>query len=198
MIFAGLGGDVLKKGRKQSKKNWLPGFEDADRSVCSSGSCLRRGCESVSSVYEICRSSHAVFAVGYFVFTGMWKFISRIRQNTKNLPEVTLYTSLGGKESGLIDTGNELRDFASDDPVNIIDPRLAESITTHPEWEKGFHMIPYSSIGGDGVMKVFRIEKMCIHMDEDIWIENPLLGMSERTLSEKERYEMILNPGIFL
>jgi stage II sporulation protein GA (sporulation sigma-E factor processing peptidase) len=48
------------------------------------------------------------------------------------------------------------------------------------------------------VMKVFRIEKMCIHMDEDIWIENPLLGMSERTLSEKERYEMILNPGIFL
>lgn len=51
---------------------------------------------------------------------------------------------------------------------------------------------------GDGVMKVFRIEKMCIHMDEDIWIENPLLGMSERTLSEKERYEMILNPGIFL
>ena len=24
---------------------------------------------------------------------------------------------------------------------------------------------------------------------------NPLLGMSERTLSEKERYEMILNPG---
>lgn len=42
------------------------------------------------------------------------------------------------------------------------------------------------------------VEKMCIHMDEDIWIENPLLGMSERTLSEKERYEMILNPGIFL
>ena len=26
----------------------------------------------------------------------------------------------------------------------------------------------------------------------------PLEGMSERTLSEKERYEMILNPGIFL
>ena len=67
--------------------------------------------------------------------------------------------------------GNELRDFASDDPVNIIDPRFREEpITTHPEWEKGFHMIPYSSIGGDGVMKVFRIEKMCIHMDEDIWI----------------------------
>lgn len=71
-----------------------------------------------------------------------------------------MYTSLGVKKViGLIDTGNELRDFASDDPVNIIDPRLAESITTHPEWEKGFHMIPYSSIGGDGVMKVFRIEK---------------------------------------
>ena len=112
----------------------------------------------------------------------------RIRQNTKNLPEVTLYTSLGVKKViGLIDTGNELRDFASDDPVNIIDPRLAESITTHPEWEKGFHMIPYSSIGGDGVMKVFRIEKMCIHMDEDIWIENPLLGMSSSDLHIADR-----------
>ena len=50
-----------------------------------------------------------------------------------------MYTSLGVKKViGLIDTGNELRDFASDDPVNIIDPRLAESITTHPEWEKAF------------------------------------------------------------
>ncbi len=48
-----------------------------------------------------------------------------------------MYTSLGVKKViGLIDTGNELRDFASDDPVNIIDPRLAESITTHPEWGK--------------------------------------------------------------
>lgn len=55
MIFAGLGGDVLKRVENKVKKNWLPGFEDADRSVCS-GSCLRRGCESVSSVYEICRS----------------------------------------------------------------------------------------------------------------------------------------------
>ena len=56
MIFAGLGGDVLKKGRKQSKKELAAWFlRDADRSVCS-GSCLRRGCESVSSVYEICRS----------------------------------------------------------------------------------------------------------------------------------------------
>lgn len=55
---------------------------------------------------------YAVFAVGYFAFTGMWKFISRIRQNTKNLPEVTLYTSLGVKKViGLIDTGNELRDL---------------------------------------------------------------------------------------
>lgn len=68
---------------------------------------------------------YAVFAVGYFAFTGMWKFISRIRQNTKNLPEVTLYTSLGVKKViGLIDTGNELRVLASDDPVNIIDPPI--------------------------------------------------------------------------
>lgn len=199
MIFAGLGGDVLKKGRKQSKKELAAWFLRT-LIVLYAAAVVFGGAANLFRPYmKFAGVFYAVFAVGYFAFTGMWKFISRIRQNTKNLPEVTLYTSLGVKKViGLIDTGNELRDFASDDPVNIIDPRLAESITTHPEWEKGFHMIPYSNIGGDGVMKVFRIEKMCIHMDEDIWIENPLLGMSERTLSEKERYEMILNPGIFL
>ena len=38
---------------------------------------------------------------------------------------------------------------------------------------------------------------MCIPWMKDIWIENPLRD-DERTLSEKERYEMILNPGDLL
>ena len=148
MIFAGLGGDVLKKGRKQSKKELAAWFLRT-LIVLYAAAVVFGGAANLFRPYmKFAGVFYAVFAVGYFAFTGMWKFISRIRQNTKNLPEVTLYTSLGVKKViGLIDTGNELRDFASDDPVNIIDPRLAESITTHPEWKKGFHMIPYSSIG---------------------------------------------------
>ena len=142
---------------------------------------------------------YAAFAGAYYAFLSVWRLISCMRQNKQTVLEVTLYTSLGIKRvTGFLDTGNELRDFASDDPVNIVDPKLAELITLRPEWEKGFHMIPYSSIGGDGVMKVFRIEKMCVHMEEDRWIDNPLLGLSEKTLSGSERSEMILNPGIFL
>ena len=46
-------------------------------------------------------------------------------------------------------------------------------------------------------MKVFRVEKMCVHMEEERWIENPLLGIGEERLSGDEEYEMILNPAVF-
>lgn len=199
MIFTGLGSKVLKKGGKKGKRELAAWFLRT-MIVLYAAAIVFGGVVNLFRPYmRFAGVFYAVFAAGYYVFTGMWKFISRMRQNKKNVLEVTLYTSLGIKKViGLVDTGNELRDFASDDPVSIIDPKLAEAITMRPEWEKGFHMIPYSSIGGDGVMKVFRIEKMCVHMEEDRWVENPLLGMSERVISEKGRYEMILNPGIFL
>ena len=55
MIFAGLGGDVLKKGRKQSKKELAAWFLRTLIVLYAAAVVVRRGCESVSSVYEICR-----------------------------------------------------------------------------------------------------------------------------------------------
>ena len=48
-------------------------------------------------------------------------------------------------------------------------------------------------------MKVFRIEKMCVHAGRDggdRWIQNPLFGIGEESLSPNKDYEIILNPGI--
>ena len=73
----------------------------------------------------------------------------------------------------------------------------AAFISDHIELEKGFRMIPYHCISGESVMKVFRVEKMCVHMEEERWIENPLLGIGEERLSGDEEYEMILNPAVF-
>ena len=61
-------------------------------------------------------------------------------------------------------------------------------------------MIPYHCVSGDQVMKVFRIEKMCVHTGmagEERWIQNPLLGIGEELLSENKEYEIIFNPEIF-
>ena len=45
-------------------------------------------------------------------------------------------------------------------------------------------------------MKVFRVRKMCIHMEEELWVGNVLLGIGEERLSREGEYGMILNPAI--
>ena len=47
-------------------------------------------------------------------------------------------------------------------------------------------------------MKVFRIDKMCVHAGRDggdRWIQKPLFGVGEERLSQNKEYEIILNPG---
>ncbi|MCC2253976.1 sigma-E processing peptidase SpoIIGA [Ruminococcus sp. CLA-AA-H200] len=140
---------------------------------------------------------YAAAAVGFFLFLGSWKVMSRLCVQKSSLRTVTLCTGCGETEvSALLDTGNSLRDFVSGDPVSILDPELVKEITENPEKERGFHVIPYRCVGGESVMKVFRIEKMCIHMEEERWIMNPLVGVGEETLSGDGAYEMILNPEL--
>ena len=97
----------------------------------------------------------------------------------------------------LLDTGNELRDCYTGEPVNIIAPETAAELSDRIEMEKGFRLIPYHCVNGESVMKVFRVKKMCVHMEEDRWIENALVGIGEESLSGDREYEMILNPAIF-
>ena len=129
MIFADLAEMFLvKRVEKQGKRTGCLVFETLTV-LYAAAVVFGGGCESVSSVLNLPGVLRCICS-RYFAFTGMWKFISRIRQNTKNLPEVTfVYKSWGKEMMALIDTGNELRDFASDDPV-IIDPRL-QSLLRH-------------------------------------------------------------------
>lgn len=137
----------------------------------------------------------------YLLLMKIWKMILRTAGRQNSLLQVTLYTAKGEKTAkALWDTGNELRDFVTDDPVNVLDPHFLQEITDLPEAERGFHLIPYRCVGGERVMKVFRIEKMCVHTgrnNEDRWIQNPLFGIGEEMLSKNNEYEIILNPGIF-
>ena len=137
-------------------------------------------------------------AVSGVVFLQLWKVVTHIHRSQEKILKVTLYTDYGQKSiKALLDTGNELRDCYTGDPVNIIDPGTAAEIWRHMEQKKGFRLIPYRCVGGESLMKVFRMPKMCVHMEEDKWIENPLVGIGEAYLSGNREYEMILNPAIF-
>lgn len=141
---------------------------------------------------------YAAAVISYVIILKLWKIISYMHRRQNVILNVTLYTDKGEKSvTALLDTGNELRDCYTGEPVNIISPEMVSEISDHIELEKGFRLIPYHCINGESVMKVFRVKKICVHMEEDRWIENPLLGIGEESLSGDREYEMILNPAIF-
>ena len=95
----------------------------------------------------------------------------------------------------LIDTGNRLRDPVSGEPVNILDPEIAECLLKEeiPQMRE----IAYHSIGKEnGVMKAFRIERMIFPEKENMVIKNGLVAVSEEKIL-CEDCRMILNPDIF-
>ena len=42
-----------------------------------------------------------------------------------------------------------------------------------------------------------KIDRMCVHREGECWIDSPLIGVSEETISAEGEYEMILNPNLF-
>lgn len=130
-------------------------------------------------------------AVSGLICQKIWQLVSRVAADRQKLIDVTLYA--GGEKiqvKALKDTGNMLEDPVSAAPVSILDPALYQKI---PE-QKSIRYIPYRCIGSEGIMQVFRIERMCIHADEDRWIERPLLGVSQMKLTENGEYQLIFNP----
>lgn len=133
----------------------------------------------------------------YYLMRGIWKFLVRLKELQKKICEITLYTSTGEqKVKALIDTGNALNDNLSKEPVSVVDKALAKSILSDEDVKNGFHYIPYRTVGKESVMPVFRIKKMCIHLEEEKWIDRPFIGVCKERVSEQEEYQMILNPDL--
>ena len=132
---------------------------------------------------------------GFMVF---WKLLARLRGHGEDLIRVSLYTEQGAVEfTALVDTGNGLRDFVTGDPVSVLGPRAAEKIPGVDGMQAGFRLIPYRCVGGDALMRVFRVSRMCVHMEEDKWIYRPLLGIGDAEVSGRGgMYEMLLNPAV--
>ena len=120
---------------------------------------------------------------------------TRIQNHQKRILEVVL--SFGGKSEAvqaLVDTGNRLTDPISKEPVHVIDMETAKRLGMKTLY--GLRYIPYRTVNGAGVMPVVRVEKMCVKGERECQIERPILGICEEMVSEKEDYQMILNPDI--
>lgn len=140
----------------------------------------------------------AAAAAGYAVTAGIWNFIAGIHRTDRYRCKVDLY--LGEhvyRVTGMIDTGNGLRDPLTNRPVSILDRKTAGEFFGN-EKPGGIRYIPYCSIGKkEGVIPAVKIDKMCVHREDAVWIQKPLIGISEEEIAAGGAYKMILNPDLF-
>ena len=94
------------------------------------------------------------------------------------------------KVHALRDTANCLTDPLSGEGVHVLDCNFYHQVMKEA---MEFRYIPYRSVHGSGIMKIFRIRKMCVEINEKEWIEFPLIGVSESPISGEEDYQLILN-----
>lgn len=136
--------------------------------------------------------------VSYYIVLGIFKFISYIQRWNQTHYKVDLYLDNEVYQvEGLIDTGNGLRDPISGQPISVLERGKAKELLEKSKG-KNFRYVPYSTIGkAEGVLPVFRVDRMCIHRDVDCWVDKPLIGISEEKISTEREYDMILNPNLF-
>ncbi len=147
------------------------------------------------------RTGSLFFAIaigGYHIVSKLWDFIASVQRINHYRCKVDLY--LGENQcqvTGIIDTGNGLRDPISDQPVNILDKAVARKFLGNVKMSQ-VRYIPYHSIGKkEGVLLALKIDKMCVHREDACWIKEPLIGVSEEMISAEGEYQMILNPNLF-
>lgn len=138
----------------------------------------------------------AVSLAAYYLLVGCWGQLIRIRNRQKNLCEVQICT-LSGEYTlkALLDTGNALTDPVSQEPVSVIGRKTARQILSM-EPAQGMRYIPFRSVGGEGVLAIVRVEKMCVYLPEEHWVVRPIIGISGQNIQEQDEYQMILNPDI--
>lgn len=163
------------------------------------GSFLLGGIMEIFQPYVKFGGLFLVIAIaGYYTVLGIWKFVSYVQRWSQCHCKVELY--LGNEKyeiSGMIDTGNGLRDPISGLPVSVLDRTTAKRLLGEERIEN-VRYIPYQTIGKQaGVLPVVQIDKMCVYRDTECWFSQPFIGISEEEHFAGGEYEMILNPNLF-
>ena len=155
----------------------------------------------LEALHQYVRVASLFFAIavgGYHIVSKLWDFIAAVHRINQYKCKVDLY--LGERRcqvTGIIDTGNGLRDPVSGKPVNILDKTVARQFLGDVKMSQ-VRYVPYHSIGKkEGVILALTIDQMCVYKEKAYWIQKPLIGVSEEMISAEGEYQMILNPNIF-
>lgn len=129
------------------------------------------------------------FVILYVLFFMMRNIIRNEAKKCKTIIRATLVQgNVHMNINVLYDTGNNLISPYTNEPVNII----SEEIAVHTgirNIQKPL-LIPYKSIGGDGLLETFRFEKI-VFQDGEV-MENFLGALSEK-IDNSSDVQMILN-----
>jgi len=152
-----------------------------------------------TSIRQYFRESGVLFGVAFFSYLlslGIWNYISQLKRFEKEECEVLLCNGANKvKVKALIDTGNRLKDNLTGKPINIISKETATELLGG-NTVKDIRYIPYRTIGKkEGIMPVFSLECICLYLEEEVWINKPLIAVSEEGFCEGE-CKMILNPDV--
>jgi stage II sporulation protein GA (sporulation sigma-E factor processing peptidase) len=92
-----------------------------------------------------------------------------------------------------VDTGNSLREPFSNYPVVVIEQSTIQRLIP-PEGDLNFRLVPFEVVGGSGVLKAFRPDRLTIHYnDRIIQVSNVYIAVSPTRLGS---YEALLNPDL--
>ena len=137
-----------------------------------------------------------IAVISYWIVLAIWDVVSWLGKRRNDCCEVTLYHQ--GKEvkvRAIIDTGNRLKDTVSGKSVSVISKEAAQELVMDLTVE-GIRFIPFHTVGTKaGVMPLISIEKMCLHLDIETVVQNPLLAISAEIASTDD-YELILSPDV--
>ncbi|SHM07039.1 stage II sporulation protein GA (sporulation sigma-E factor processing peptidase) [Caldanaerovirga acetigignens] len=160
------------------------------------------------------------FAFLFIFFRLAWSVIYKRLLISSLVVPVTIY--IAGEQlkiRALLDTGNDLKDPLSGNPVMIVEyPAVErflpeeirrclkgdilesvqelEQLILHSSWAKRIKIIPFTSIGKNkGIMMGLKVDRICVLLDERFYeADNVVLGVCNFTLSPGGNYEALLSP----
>ena len=130
----------------------------------------------------------ALFVLFCLFFLLRWEFIREEHARISIRRALVVHKGIQLKIRVLYDTGNQLTSPYTGEPVAVISKELAELLLL--EQKQAPVLIPYHSIGGNGLLNAYRIEKL--RVEGGMEKKNFLAAVSEN-LTKEQGVQMILN-----
>ena len=148
----------------------------------------------------------------FFTYICLKALVRIAKRNSKTNMLVAVKLVHKGKErllTGLIDTGNSLREPYTGKPVHIVCEETISSLLESQDLPtERFKLVPFTSVGKNhGLIKVITIDELWVYTIEDtlkytndaIYIKNEVaIGLYEGSLSNVGEFQMLLHNSVSL